>query len=263
MIKCLPNWSHPSVPIGDESKFRFVSLHGKKRIFVILIAYFEFRRKDSFDLGKSHDMFDFENAAKITGSKFSLFKNEAAILELALTRWALSIVKSKGFSPMIVPEICNRNVLDCCGFQPRDDSCIVNKNSIAQIYNLNYDRSLIATSEIPLAGIMSNTVIKQSELPIKYCGYSQCYRKEAGQGKDAKGIYRLHQFGKIEMFAFTEESKSEEMLDEMIKIQTEMYEQLDFHFRVIELPTEELGASAYRKYDHEVWLPSKNAFCEV
>eukprot|EP00826_Nyctotherus_ovalis_P047990 TRINITY_DN5611_c0_g1_i3.p1 TRINITY_DN5611_c0_g1~~TRINITY_DN5611_c0_g1_i3.p1 ORF type:complete len:117 (-),score=13.33 TRINITY_DN5611_c0_g1_i3:290-640(-) len=104
---------------------------------------------------------------------------------------------------------------------------------------------------------------KQADLPIKFCGYSQCYRKEAGQGKDAKGIFRLHQFSKVEMFAFTDESQSEKMLEEIVKIQIQLYEQLGFHFRVLELPTEELGASAYRKFDVEMWLPSKNAFCEV
>jgi len=98
---------------------------------------------------------------------------------------------------------------------------------------------------------------------MKLSGYSQCYRKEAGQGKDAKGIYRLHQFSKVEMFAFTEEAQSSKMLNEIIKIQIELCEKLGFHFRVIELPTEELGASAYRKFDLEMWLPSKNSFCEV
>ena len=122
---------------------------------------------------------------------------------------------------------------------------------------------MIATSEIPLAGILANSLVTHSELPKKFCGYSQCYRREAGQGKDARGIYRLHQFSKVEMFAFTDETQSGKMLDEMVHIQTNLYKQFDLHFRVIELPTEELGASAYRKFDHEVWLPSKNAYCEV
>jgi len=128
---------------------------------------------------------------------------------------------------------------------------------------LQDDKSLIATAEISLAGLLSNCTVKQSELPIKYCGYSQCFRKEAGQGKNAKGIYRLHQFSKIEMFGFTDPENSEKMLNEILKIQIDLYEKLGFHFRVIELPTEELGASAYKKYDLEVWLPSRKQYCEV
>jgi len=120
----LPNWTHPDVPIGDISKAHVVSLHGTKRIIdQLVVAEFNFKKKDSLSLGKAHDMFDIENAAKITGSRFAFFKNEAVCLELALVRWSINEVKNKGFNPVIVPEICNHNIVNACGFQSRDDSC--------------------------------------------------------------------------------------------------------------------------------------------
>ncbi len=122
---------------------------------------------------------------------------------------------------------------------------------------------MVATAEIPLAGLLADATVKHSDLPLKFCGFSHCYRKEAGQGKDARGIYRLHQFSKVEMFAFTEDTKSGEMLESFVQTEIDLYKQFGFCFRLLEMPTEELGASAYRKYDIEVWLPSKRAFCEV
>ncbi len=122
----LPNWTHPGTPVGEESKARVVEVFGKKRIVERWerVAEFGFKNRDAFDIGRIHDMFDFENAARLTGSKFAYFKNDAVKVEHALLQWAFFNIKERGFTPVIAPEVCRQKVLDCCGFQPRDDSCI-------------------------------------------------------------------------------------------------------------------------------------------
>lgn len=186
----LPNKTHPDTPIGDESKSQVIFTKGQKPVF-------DKEPLSHLEIGSQHDLFDFENGAKLTGSKFVFFKKQAALLEMALVNWAMHKAISKGYQPIITPDITKTDVLEGCGFQPRDES--------GQTYRLrddNLDLALIGTSEAPLAGMMANEIIHKKELPLKYVAYSHCFRKEAGRGADAKGIYRLHQFTKVELFTF-------------------------------------------------------------
>ena len=173
--------------------------------------------RSHLEIGEMFDLLDFQSAAKLTGNKFVYLKNEAAILELALVNWALNLVAKKGFTPMTTPDLAKTPILEACGFQPRDDS--------SQVYQLDGKADcLIGTAEIPLAGMFTQDLLRESALPLKYVAYSHCFRKEAGRGQHSQGLYRLHQFSKVEMFAFTENDygKSEGMLGEMVDIQEEI-----------------------------------------
>ena len=158
---------------------------------------------------------------------------------------------------MVTPDICHSIVKEGCGFNPRDDS--------SQIYTLSdeSDLCLIGTSEAPIAGMFSNEILKESSLPLKYVAYSHCFRKEAGKGGMSKGIYRLHQFAKVEMFAFTKAEDSESTQMELLEIQKELYDEIGLHYKVLDMASAELGSSAYRKYDLEAWFPARNAFGEI
>lgn len=185
-------------------------------------------------------------------------KNELVFLEMALIQFVLKKLISKNFKIMTCPEIVKNELINGCGFNPRD------KNK-SQIYNLDDDCSLIGTSEISLMGLHANEIINKKELPLKYCAVSHCYRREAGRGNISKGLYRLHQFTKVEMFGFTENklSLSESLQLEMIEIQKEIFSELGLNYKVLEMSTEELGNSAYRKFDIEAYFPSLNGFGEI
>lgn len=243
----IPNITHPDVPVGDKPNQ--ISVKGK-------IPQFQFKIKDHLELGAIHDLFDFDSATKITGSKFVYLKNEAAMLELALINWALQQVVKRGYTPITTPDICKQEIAAGCGFQPRDPA--------GQMYNLADNKlSLIGTSEIALAGMLSDTVVPLDSLPQKYAGFSHCFRMEAGRGQSSKGLYRLHQFSKVEMFAFSLPEDSDRCHEEMLSIETELLDMLKLPYRVLDMPTLDLGASAYRKYDIEIWIPSRQEWGEV
>ncbi|CAG9325024.1 SERS [Blepharisma stoltei] len=243
----IPNLTHPDVPIGDQP--HQLALHGK-------IPKFDFKIKDHLELGALHNLFDFDSAAKITNSKFVYLKNEAALIELGLINWAMQNVVKKGFTPITTPDICKQEIASGCGFQPRDPS--------GQMYNLADNKlCLIGTAEISIAGMFAETVINADKLPMKYAGFSHCFRMEAGRGQVSKGLYRLHQFSKVEMFAFTTPEESDKTHEEMLSIEIELLNSLKLPFRVLDMPSTDLGASAYRKYDIEIWMPSREDWGEV
>ena len=242
----IPNLSHPEVPAGTEPNVLKQSQ----------IPVFDYEIKDHLDIGKELNLFDFESAAKITGSKFVYLKNEAVLLEFGLITWAMQKIMKKGFTPVITPDIAKIDLAKSCGFQPRDPA--------DQMYTLDHGNlCLVGTSEIALAGLMAETTVSEGELPLKLGGFSHCFRMEAGRGTSSKGLYRLHQFSKVEMFAFCVPKDSERIHREMLEIQIEMIEELGFAYRVLDMPTRELGASAYRKYDVEIWIPSRKEWGEV
>ena len=183
------------------------------------------------------DLVDFANASKLTGSKFVFLKNEAAILELALCNYAMHKLMKRGYTPITTPDIVRQQVVEACGFQPRDAS--------SQVYHLHKESHaspqdcLIGTSEIPLAGMYANELLKKELLPAKFVAFSHCFRKEAGKGEASKGLYRLHQFSKVEMFALTkcDVQFSERVLEEFIDIQKEIIEELGFPYRVLNMAT--------------------------
>ena len=242
----IPNFTHPDVPVGDKPNVLKQSE----------IPKFPTEIKDHLDIGKEFGLFDFESASKITGSKFVYLKNEAALLELALVNWAMKKISEKGFTPVITPDLAKIELARSCGFQPRDPS--------EQLYTVeNSNLCLVGTSEIALAGLLSESLSPVSELPQKFGGFSHCFRVEAGKGAVSKGLYRLHQFSKVEMFAFCRKEESESIHQEMLEIQISIVEELGLAYRVLDMPTKDLGASAYRKYDVEVWMPGKKEWGEV
>merc|ERR1712190_513227 len=217
--------------------------------------------KDHLEIGGPLGMFDFESGGKVSGQKFLYFQNGAALLEMALAQWAMHKAVNRGFTPVIVPDLVRNAVVAGCGFMPRDGEA-------TQIYKVaDSDLSLAGTAEIPCAGIfMNETLIATKELPQKLVAFSHAFRTEAGSsGSENRGIYRLHQFTKVELFAVTRASleESDAMLEEIRDLEEEMYTELGLCFRVLDMPTEELGAPAYRKYDMEAWMPGMQKWGEI
>lgn len=253
----IPNWSHPDTPIGSEENAKVVRIVGTQRKsedagFVL---------KDHLAIGEGLGFFDFESGGKVSGQKFLYFKNGAALLELALVQWAMHEAVKRGFTPVMTPDLVRSSVVAGCGFTPRDGEA-------TQIYSIeNSDLCLTGTAEIPVAGIfMNETLIATKELPQKLVAFGHAFRTEAGSsGSESRGIYRLHQFSKVELFAVTrgDVDESNKMLEEIRQLEEHIFSQLGFCFRVLDMPTEELGAPAYRKYDMEAWMPGMQKWGEI
>ena len=249
----LPNFVHPQAPVGGEDDFRELRRVGTPRDF-------DFAPLDHLALGERLELFDFEAGAKVTGQKFYYLKNAAVLLELALQRLALDIVIEEGFTPFSTPDLARRAVVDCFAFSPRGPE--------TQIYSVeNTDLDLIGTAEITLGGIYADAILEEAALPLKLGGISHCYRTEAGSpGRESKGLYRVHQFTKVEMFAFTRPEDSEAMHDHLLEVEERIFQALEIPYRVIDVATGDLGAPAYRKFDIEAWMPGRGesgAFGEV
>ncbi|MEK7538734.1 MAG: serine--tRNA ligase [Patescibacteria group bacterium] len=239
----IPNLSAFDVPQGsDEGGNIPVKFFGTP-------PKFNFKPLDHVELGKKLDIMDFEAAAKITGSKFYFLKNEAVLLEMGLIRYAMEIANRHGFTLMTTPEIVRDDIISASGFTPRGPA--------SQIYSLSEgDLSLIGTSEIAIGGYMANSVVPEEHLPIKIAGVSHCFRTEAGSaGRESKGLYRVHQFSKVELYQFVHPTKSAEAHEEMLAIEEDFYQSLNLPYRVLLMCKSDLGAPAYRKYDIEAWMP--------
>ncbi len=241
----IPNMTHPQAPKGKgEEDFRLVKTWGEAKKF-------NFTPKDHTELGKELGILDFEGGTKVAGQKFYFLKNDGVFLEQALINYALRTLAEEGFTLHITPDLAKNSILYGTGFNPRGDE--------SQIYSVSgTDLSLIATSEITLAGLYSDEIIPEKELPLLLCGYSHWVRTEAGaHGKASKGLYRVHQFSKVEMFAYTTESQSEDMLARLIEIEEKIFQGLEIPYRLIECSTGDLGGPAYRKFDLEAWMPGR------
>jgi seryl-tRNA synthetase len=248
----LPNLTHPQTPIGDEPAV--LDIVGSKEE---IIAH---KKKiyDSFDICLKLDLADFDRASTIASSKFYYLKNEAVLLEFALINYALSKLMKYGFTLTTTPELVRRDVIEACGFQPRGEH--------SQIYNIqDSELCLTGTSEIALAGMFADKIIENFEpLPQKIAAVSHCFRTEAGAlGRRDKGLYRVHQFTKVEMFALTAEDQSEDMLKHLVSVQKEIYTDLGLHFKVLNMPSTDLGAPAYNKIDIEAYMPGKDMYGEL
>nr|CAB3490322.1 unnamed protein product [Digitaria exilis] len=246
----IPNTTHPDVPVGGEESSVIRKQVGSQRSFGFTI-------KDHLQLGKELDLFDFDAAAEVSGSKFYYLKNEAVLLEMALVNWAISEVSKKGFTPLITPEIVRSSVVEKCGFQPRAQN--------TQVYSIeNSDQCLIGTAEIPVGGIHMDSILLESTLPLKYVAYSHCFRTEAGAaGAATRGLYRVHQFSKVEMFIFCRPEESDKWHEELITIEEDLYASLGLHFKTLDMATGDLGAPAYRKFDIEAWMPGLEQYGEI
>lgn len=216
-----------------------------------------FKALDHLELGKKLDILDFETGAKVTGSQFYFLYGDGAMLELALIQFAMEKLSKVGFLPVITPDLAKSRYYLGTGYAP--------KGNEAQTYTIEgEDLGLIATAEVTLAGSHADEVIPEEKLPLKYIGVSHCFRKEAGAyGKYSKGLYRVHQFTKCEMFIYCKPEESEKFHEYILKMEEEICQELDLPYRVVEMCTGDLGAMAARKFDVEVWMPGRADYGEV
>jgi seryl-tRNA synthetase len=243
----IPNLTHPDAPIGAaEDDSRELRKVGTPRAF-------DFTPRDHVAIGKALDLIDFEGGGKVAGHGFYFLKNDAVLLELALQQFALRKLVAKGFKPIVTPDLARNSILEGIGFTPRGPE--------TQIYSIEQsDLSLIGTAEITLGGMHADEIFDEPALPLKYVGVSHCFRTEAGAaGRASKGLYRVHQFTKVEMFAFTAGSleASGAMHQELLAIEEEIFQALGIPYRVLDICSGDLGGPAYRKFDLEAWMPGR------
>lgn len=244
--RTIPNLSHPQAPIGGDDQANLELRQGKTPL-----PKFDFQPLDHVVLGDKLKLMDFEGGAKVTGHGFYFLKNEAVLLELALQRYALDLLMADGFTPTLTPDLARNEILHGIGYIPRGPE--------TQIYSIaDSDLSLVATAEITLGGLLADEILEREQLPIKVCGISHCYRTEAGaHGRASRGLYRVHQFTKVEMFAFTTPDESEGMLDHFCDLECRLFDGLGIPYRVVDTATGDLGGPAYRKFDLEAWMPGR------
>jgi len=250
----LPNLTHPDAPVGaDPDSNKDIRHWGD-------IPSFDFTPKDHVALMEGLDLVDFEAGSSVTGPKFYFLKNEAVLLELALVQFALTKLVARGYIPVITPDLARVDVLEGIGFMPRDPN-----PETRQVYTIEQsDLCLVATAEITLGGMHRDQILDGASLPLKYVGLSHCFRTEAGApGRDTRGLYRVHQFTKVEMFGFCAPEQSEQIHLEILAIEEEIFRELGLPYRVIDTCTGDLGGPAYRKYDLEAWMPGRGGYGEV
>lgn len=248
----VPNVLHESVKRGEgDSANEVVKTVGEK-------PNFDFPPKDHEQLGEQLDLIDTKTAAMTSGSRFYYLKNDAVRLEFALVNWLMQKYTDKGFTPVTTPVLVKEHMLEATGFFPAD------KNEIYHVNPEDDDLYLIGTSEVTLAGLHMNQPLKEDDLPRRYVGFSTCFRREAGSyGKDVKGIFRVHQFDKVEMYSFTHPKKSWEEHEFLLSIEEEILQELGLHYQVVNIGSGDLGAPAAKKYDCEVWLPGQQRYREL
>ncbi len=250
----IPNMAHPDAPIGDDDGSNLAVAYGKTP----LPTWSEgFKPLDHVELAEKLDLIDFEGGARVAGAGFYFLKNEAVLLELALEQYALSKLVRAGFTPTTTPDLAKNDVLQGTGYIPRGNE--------TQIYSIeNSDLSLIATAEITLGGLLANQTVDAEQLPMRLCGISHCFRTEAGAaGRASRGLYRVHQFSKVEMFAFCLPEQSEALHQELLQLERDIFDGLEIPYRVVDTATGDLGGPAYRKYDLEAWMPGRGGYGEV
>ncbi|MFA4871553.1 MAG: serine--tRNA ligase [Patescibacteria group bacterium] len=241
----VPNITHPDVIVSQNEEDNPVLDTYKEP------TKFDFEPLDHVQLAEKLDLIDFDRATKVSGAKFYYLKNELVLLEFALIQYALNTVTKHGFIPFSTPDLAKQEILEGLGFNPRGES--------TQIYNIeNSDLSLIGTAEITMGGYHMDEILDAAELPKKYVAISHCFRTEAGSySKFTKGIFRVHQFTKVEMFQYVLPGESEKAHQELLAIEREIFEGLEIPFRVIDHCTADLGGPAIRTFDLEAWLPGK------
>lgn len=242
----IPNMIHPDAPIG---KLDTENLEIKK---VGTPRKFDFEPKDHVQLAEELDLLDFDRGTKVSGPKFYYLKNEAVFLEQALIQYALNILRKHGFEIFITPDIAREEILKGIGFNPRGNE--------SNVYSIEGEGTcLVATAEITLGGYHSGEILDKAKLPLMYGGLSHCFRREAGAaGQFSKGLYRVHQFDKVEMFVYSTPEQSDELHHKLREIEEEIFTGLGLPFHVVDTCSGDLGAPAYRKWDLEAWMPGRN-----
>jgi seryl-tRNA synthetase len=245
IYRSLPNMTHPDSPRGGEDAGRELKKGASQ------VTPMRFPVLDHVQLGEQHDLIDFEGGARIAGHGFYFLRNEGALLELALQQYAVELLVKEGFTLLVTPDLARGEILAGIGYIPRGPE--------TQIYSVeNFDLNLVATAEITLGGLYAGQVIDAEQLPLKLCGISHCFRTEAGAaGRASRGLYRVHQFTKVEMFAFTLPEQSEQMHDYFRDLECRIFDGLGIPYRVLDIASGDLGGPAYRKYDLEAWMPGR------
>ncbi|MFH1286873.1 MAG: serine--tRNA ligase [Candidatus Magasanikbacteria bacterium] len=250
LMMSVPNLSHPDSPVGGEDDFTVLETSGEK-------PEFDFEPKDHEELMTNLDMLDLERGAKVAGSKFYYTKGDAVLLNRSLMHYAMDVATKHGYQLMETPDMVKSEILEGSGFNPRGEE--------SQIYEIEgYDLNLIGTAEISVLGYHANEVLDFSKGPVKYAAISHCYRVEAGSyGRTSKGLYRVHQFEKLELFIFCDPKDSEMLHNELLAIEKEICDGLGLRYRVIDIATGDLGGPAYRKYDIEAYMAMKDGYGEI
>jgi len=247
LLSFIPNLSHPDAPVGKLDKEN-VEIRR-----VGDIPQFDFKPLDHVELAEKHDLIDFEGGARVAGSGFYFLKNEAVMLEMAMIQFALEKLRGAGYTLHTTPDLARQEILQGTGYNPRGDE--------TQIYSIaNTDLSLVATAEIPLGGLLKDQIVNREDLPFRYAGLSHCFRTEAGAaGRATRGIYRVHQFTKVEIFGFTapDFEASNAFHQEIVRLEEEIFQALEIPYRVVDTCTGDLGGPAYRKFDLEAWMPGR------
>ncbi|GAA0658880.1 serine--tRNA ligase [Streptomyces thermocarboxydovorans] len=248
----LSNIVHPDVPVGGEDDFVTLETHGTIRDF----AAEGFEPKDHLELGQILGAIDVERGAKVSGSRFYFLTGVGALLELALVNAAIAQATAAGFTPMLTPALVRPQSMAGTGFLGQ---------AAQDVYHLDKDDLyLVGTSEVPLAAYHMDEIIDADRLPLRYAGFSPCFRREAGShGKDTRGIFRVHQFDKVEMFSFVAPEESQEEHRRLLEWEKQWLTSLELPFRVIDVASGDLGSSAARKYDCEAWIPTQGKYREL
>ncbi|MFZ1301740.1 MAG: serine--tRNA ligase [Candidatus Microsaccharimonas sp.] len=244
----IPNLLQPDVPIGGEEDSVEIKTWGEKNTGAI----------DHLDFATNRDWVDFERGAKVAGAKFYYLKGDLALLENAITQFALDVVTKKGFTYLTVPVLVNSRTATGTGFAPRTS------DQSDEYFVEGEDLSLIATAEMPITGYHADEILDEADLPLLYVGYSPSFRKEAGTyGKHNRGLFRVHQFYKLEMYAFTTPEQSVAVHEKILGIEEELWQAIGIPYHIINIASGDLGAPASKKYDIEYWSPVDNMYREL
>jgi len=246
----LPNLPDPDAPDGMTEDDAVVLREVGER------PSFDFEPRDHLEIGTELGLIDMESAARLSGSRFAYLKGDLVLLELALVRFALDLVRGEGHEPVVPPVLVREEALYGTGFLPGDRD---------QIYEVpKDDLYLVGTSEVALAGLHAEQILEAGQLPLRYAGFSPCFRREAGAaGRDTRGIFRVHQFDKVEMFSFVEPSESAAEHERLLAIEERILGELEIPYRVVNVAAGDLGAPAAKKYDCEAWIPSQERYREL
>lgn len=250
-LRKIPNPIKPDVKIGkDESENEVIKKWGE-------IKKFDFTPKDHLTLGENLDIIDTTTAAEISGARFTYLKNDGALLEFALKQLAFDILLKEGFAPVIPPVLIRKDIMDELGYTAMGED--------ENIYAIAQDELyLVGTSEQSIVPMLKNKTLQKSELPKRFVGFSTCFRREAGSyGKDSKGIFRVHQFDKVEMVSFVEEGKDDAEQEYLLGLEEKFFQLLEIPYQVVGICSGDLGFNAARKYDIEAWIPSQKTYREV
>jgi seryl-tRNA synthetase len=252
LISVVPNLVHPAAPVGGEDDFVTVETVGTARDF----ASEGVQVRDHLELGAIHKAIDVERGAKVSGSRFYYLTGVGAELEFALVNHALAMARANGFTPVVPPTLVREEAMEGTGFLGQ---------AAENVYHLKDDEMyLVGTAEVPLAAYHMDEILDPNSLPLRYAGFSPCFRREAGShGKDTRGIVRVHWFDKVEMFSFARVEDAEAEHERFLQWEKDFFTSLEVPFRVIDTAAGDLGLSAARKFDIEAWIPSQNTYREV